>query len=111
MQPAQSKAQTDFQILLSYRTHRQVKQAFPNYDTENSPVPAKEIHDSLMLADFSDEKPESMFRTAKGVGIFIPNDITYNEYLQIVEYSYKNPLSKKVFDKMREEIQKELRNA
>ncbi len=108
---SKSKELNDFQILLSYRTHRQVKLAFPKYDTAESPVPSKEIHDSLMLADFSDESEKSAFRLAKGVGVFIPNDVTYEEYLQIIEYSYKNPLSKKIFDKMREEIQKEVENA
>jgi len=105
------KNKTDFQIVLSFRTHRQIQQDFPVYTTENSPVPTKEIHENLAVVDFSDKTHDLDFTKAKGIGLFIPDDISYEEYLKIVEHAYTNPLSQKVFQKVRNDIIKEVENA
>ncbi len=101
------KQENNFQILLSYRTHRQVKNAHKNYDTRQSPVPNRKIHDNFMLADFSKDNKIDL-KKAKGLNLFIPNDISYEEYLEILEHAYKSPMNKNVFEKIRTEIKKEV---
>lgn len=87
------------QIIAGYQTHKQIKQLIPVYDTDESPVPVREIHTGLEAGtgDFN----------VSGLQMIIGADCSYEDYLTLLNYAAKNPLKKEVFEKVRQQLESE----
>jgi len=84
------------QVLITCRTHKMVEVEFPEYGKHNCPVPVKDFHITLGVK-------ESKLQS-NGFQLYIGDNVTYQDYLQMLNYLYKNPLTIEVFNKMQERI-------
>ena len=92
-----------YQVIIGYHTHEQTKKQFPIYDTEQSPVPTREVHPSLEFRETGLQ--------ITGIQMFVGTDCSYNDYIKIIKYAAKNPIRKEVFENTIKKLMEEIKNA
>lgn len=93
----QVKFETKPQILLTCRTHEMLLKEFPqHYGNENSMVAEKEFHTTLGVMETKLQ--------ANGFQLYIADNVSYKDYLAMLNYLCENPLKESVYLKMQNEI-------
>ncbi len=96
-----SKDIKDYQIVSNFVTHQTIKDLHPEYDTPHSAVATQQVHESLQIGTCGIKMD--------GISVFISSDCEYDDYLKLLVFAAQNPVKKSVFDKLKNELNKDAR--
>ena len=93
----QSKnTQNKQQVLITCRTHEMIQKEFPEYGKPDCPVPVKDFH--ITLGEMENKLQSNGFQ------LYIGDNVTYQDYLDMLKYLCENPLKEEVFNKTQDKV-------
>ena len=84
------------QVLITCRTHEMIQNEFSEYGKPDCPVPVKDFHITLGVM-------ESKLQS-NGFQLYIGDNVTYQDYLEMLKFLCENPLTENVFNKTQEKV-------